>query len=503
MLVLVPPGAVPLLVAAGLLLAQALDWIRRRGSARPPALLDSRRAGTPSAPRRPAAGRAPAARPGRPAAAGRPRSWPAASSTLAAPCCARRRRAASPRSSSCTSSRWFGSSTPVWRRSASWPPTSPSATSSRSCSSCRWPGCCSCWPRDRRKRIEQAQHRLEIAVRERGRLQAAVRRMGDAFAAKLDIDALVDIMLRGSIEALDADAGCLAVRRPRAAAAARGLADRARPRARRRGRRGHGDRPPAADRAPGRLGARAAVRGRWGAMVTTARSASLAANAPFQADEVELLSELVAKAQTAAADILGHHALREEAVTRPADRAGQPSQAGGRRRYLARRRRRLAATADAVRPQRLQGLQRHLRPCGGRRAARAPRRQAQRRNWRPTARPTDSAATSSAPCSRSTPSASKRSIAIAAHALSRDRRGVCHQRLLRRGAAAARGRQPRSRAPTRRRAHVRAQARPLLGRRRPGARRAHAHDAGQAAVARTRTRATSRELAVAVARRFG
>src|SRR4051794_4296098 len=62
---------------------------------------------------------------------------------------------------------------------------------------------------DRRKRIEQAQHRLEVAVRERSRLQAAVRRMGDAFAAKLDIDAVVDIMLRGSIEALDADAGCL------------------------------------------------------------------------------------------------------------------------------------------------------------------------------------------------------------------------------------------------------------------------------------------------------
>src|SRR4051794_31537607 len=62
---------------------------------------------------------------------------------------------------------------------------------------------------DRRKRIEQAQHRLEIAVRERTRLQAAVRRMGDAFAARLDLDALLDTMLRGSIEALAADAGAL------------------------------------------------------------------------------------------------------------------------------------------------------------------------------------------------------------------------------------------------------------------------------------------------------
>ena len=53
-------------------------------------------------------------------------------------------------------------------------------------------------------------------MRERSRLQAAVRRMGDAFAAKLDLDALVDIMLRGSIEALDADGGCLRLERTRA-----------------------------------------------------------------------------------------------------------------------------------------------------------------------------------------------------------------------------------------------------------------------------------------------
>ncbi len=42
---------------------------------------------------------------------------------------------------------------------------------------------------------------------ERTRLQAAVRRLGDAFAAKLDLEALTDIVLRGSIDALDADAG--------------------------------------------------------------------------------------------------------------------------------------------------------------------------------------------------------------------------------------------------------------------------------------------------------
>ena len=61
--------------------------------------------------------------------------------------------------------------------------------------------------RDRSTRIDQAQHRLELVGRERTRLQAAVRRLGDAFAAKLDLPALSSIVLHGSIDALDADAG--------------------------------------------------------------------------------------------------------------------------------------------------------------------------------------------------------------------------------------------------------------------------------------------------------
>ncbi len=63
--------------------------------------------------------------------------------------------------------------------------------------------------RDRNARIAQAQRRLDLVAHERTRLQTAVRRLGDAFAAKLDFDALTDIVLRGSIEALDADAGRL------------------------------------------------------------------------------------------------------------------------------------------------------------------------------------------------------------------------------------------------------------------------------------------------------
>jgi diguanylate cyclase (GGDEF)-like protein len=61
--------------------------------------------------------------------------------------------------------------------------------------------------RDRSARIAQAQHRLELVGRERTRLQAAVRRLGDAFAAKLDLPAITRIVLHGSVEALDAEAG--------------------------------------------------------------------------------------------------------------------------------------------------------------------------------------------------------------------------------------------------------------------------------------------------------
>jgi diguanylate cyclase (GGDEF)-like protein len=167
--------------------------------------------------------------------------------------------------------------------------------------------------RDRRKRIAQAQHRLELAERERSRLQSAVRRMGDAFAAKLDLDALIDIMLRGSIEALDADAGCLALgdrqprRLPEDSPTDLGLALGA-----------AGDVAVATElpqmikhTAGWALALPVRVGEEIGAVCIARRAR------PFQPDEVELLGELVVKAQGAAADILGHHALREEAVTDP------------------------------------------------------------------------------------------------------------------------------------------------------------------------------------------
>src|ERR1700680_4131683 len=62
---------------------------------------------------------------------------------------------------------------------------------------------------DRSKRIDQAHLRLKLVEQERARLQSAVRRLGDAFAAKLELDGLLEILLQGSVEALDAGAGRL------------------------------------------------------------------------------------------------------------------------------------------------------------------------------------------------------------------------------------------------------------------------------------------------------
>ena len=72
---------------------------------------------------------------------------------------------------------------------------------------------------------------------------------------------------------------------------------------------------------------------------------------------------------------------REEAADRRAHRPRQPARARPRARARAAARdQRRAARARAVRPRRLQALQRHVRPPGRRRAARAPRRQPRARS---------------------------------------------------------------------------------------------------------------------------
>ncbi len=172
--------------------------------------------------------------------------------------------------------------------------------------------------RDRSTRIAQAHHRLELVGRERTRLQAAVRRLGDAFAAKLDLPALTSIVLNGSIDALDADAGQLILYVPgRPSLVETGgpagfvpLLEEANRLAQRTQKAAQLERDgiwvlalpfgPADD--PERRG---------GALGVARRSRE------FRDDEQELMLGLVDRAHTAVLDILTHEALREQAMTDP------------------------------------------------------------------------------------------------------------------------------------------------------------------------------------------
>ncbi|HEX5619855.1 MAG TPA: diguanylate cyclase, partial [Solirubrobacteraceae bacterium] len=145
--------------------------------------------------------------------------------------------------------------------------------------------------RDRHRRIEQAHHRLKLLEHERGRLQSAVRRLGDAFAAKLELDSLLEILLHGAIHSVDAAAGRLELD---------GLAT------------------------PVRLHA-----GAHNATATLSLPVVIAVDPvpvtgtlhlvrdgrAFDAAELELLEELTAKAGHAASEILANQAVREQAVT--------------------------------------------------------------------------------------------------------------------------------------------------------------------------------------------
>jgi diguanylate cyclase (GGDEF)-like protein len=172
--------------------------------------------------------------------------------------------------------------------------------------------------RDRNARIANAQHRLELVGRERTRLQGAVRRLGEAFAAKLELPALAGIVLHSSVEALDAAAGTLALRLPQRPAlldsvgaddqvalleAACHVADSS-------------SRPEQLERdgawalaVPfGLGGGEESVRG----VVAVAREGR-----KFRADEEALLSGLVERAHTAVCEILAHEVLRQQAITDP------------------------------------------------------------------------------------------------------------------------------------------------------------------------------------------
>jgi diguanylate cyclase (GGDEF)-like protein len=172
--------------------------------------------------------------------------------------------------------------------------------------------------RERSARIAQAQLRLELIARERTRLQAAVRRLGDAFAAKLDLTALTSIVLYGSLEAMDADAGqlTLEIGARSALVETTGEPDQARMLAEVGAEAQESGGPRRLERdgvwalALPLSFASDGESGR-GALTVSRRARE------FRHDEQALLHGLVERAETAICDILGHEALHEQAVTDP------------------------------------------------------------------------------------------------------------------------------------------------------------------------------------------
>jgi len=177
--------------------------------------------------------------------------------------------------------------------------------------------------RERNARIAGAQRHLEVVARERSRLQNAVQCLGEAFAAKLDLQALTGIVLRGSIEALDADGGRLTLRGPiepvkvelgrvpglaallRSAEGAAQASDQPRQ---------------LQQEGSWALGVPISLSGQEGTAMGAIAVARL--ERPFREDELAVLLALVERARQAAVEIIGHERLRVEALTDPLTRLG-------------------------------------------------------------------------------------------------------------------------------------------------------------------------------------
>jgi diguanylate cyclase (GGDEF)-like protein/putative nucleotidyltransferase with HDIG domain len=174
--------------------------------------------------------------------------------------------------------------------------------------------------RDRNMRIAEAERRLGLVAHERTRLQAAVQRLGEAFAAKLDLHALTDVLLAGSVDALDAEGGRLILHASPDTAVLENLgASALEPMLRAAGEAAQ------ADGRPQQL----EIDGVWvfalpltfggdgaGALAVARRGR------PFGEDEESLMRGLVERAQQAAREILEHETLRQQAVTDPLTRLG-------------------------------------------------------------------------------------------------------------------------------------------------------------------------------------
>ncbi|HEX4563405.1 MAG TPA: GGDEF domain-containing protein, partial [Solirubrobacteraceae bacterium] len=172
-------------------------------------------------------------------------------------------------------------------------------------------------------RIDDAQLRLDVVARERRRLQTAVGRLGDALAAKLDLTALTDVVLRGSVEALDASGGRLTLSGPIAPLVLESgdaanldstlwaAADAAQ-----------------AENAACRLhvdGIHAlAMPFDFASAAGSAQGAIAIAREEraFGGDEQEVMERLVERARVAAADVIAHRVLREQAYSDPLTKLG-------------------------------------------------------------------------------------------------------------------------------------------------------------------------------------
>jgi diguanylate cyclase (GGDEF)-like protein len=177
--------------------------------------------------------------------------------------------------------------------------------------------------KDRTARIEQAQRRLDLIAHERARLQTAVRRLGDALAAKLDLETLTDIVLRSSIEALDADSGRLVMSGPlspieldvgNSSRTARALEDALG---------GAAMEDQACQLQRGGVWALALPFGFSRQGVRAAGALAVArADREFREDERDVIEGLVECARQGVTDIVSHQLLREQAVTDPLTRLG-------------------------------------------------------------------------------------------------------------------------------------------------------------------------------------
>jgi diguanylate cyclase (GGDEF)-like protein len=170
--------------------------------------------------------------------------------------------------------------------------------------------------RDRSQRIDQAHHRLKLVEQERARLQTAVRRLGDAFAAKLELAGLLEILLNGSMEALDAAGARLTLDGGPAPLELTA-----------------GDASALARPEPGVLASPAGgplqvgEAGAWRLSLPMRISASprsvagvldfIREDRAFEEDEIALIAELISKAELSAAEIIAHEAIRQQVVTDP------------------------------------------------------------------------------------------------------------------------------------------------------------------------------------------